>query len=655
MKKYCSILFCLFLSFSFSQQTDYVDFTKMNALIEFNPDSTKVFGQIKCEFKILEPTDSIFIDAKQMQFQKATLDGKSVAFNNDSKKLWVISKFKKGKIYTLSFEYEAYPKKALYFLKRKELWNIWSQGQGKYTSNWLPSFDDVNEKVIFNLSVKCKSPYQVLSNGFLFDLEPISDSDYFIWHYNMLKPMSSYLVALVVGQYNIKSKTSKNGIPLEMYYFPEDSLKFEPTYRYTKKMFDFLEDEIGVAYPWQNYKQVPVYDFLYSGMENTSLTVFSDAFMIDSIGFNDKNYVNVNAHELAHQWFGNLVTAKSSEHHWLQEGFATYYALLAEQEVFGEDYYYFKLFENAQELRRQEANGNGTSLLNPKSSSLTFYQRGAWVLHALRSKVGDEVFKKAVINYLEKHKLSSVFTSDFISQVEKFYGKSLTSFFNKWIKRTTFPFEDAIRLIHKQSSYIREYVQVNCEVKSAKCEEYLKYYASDDAKIKVIAQQHSLINKNTFNNSLKVRQAISKYLRLVPNSLKSEYESLLDDKSYITVENALYNLWTSFPSERSKYLSKTRNLTGFNDNNIKLLWLVLHLNTPQYKADSKADIFSQIIHFTNSYQHSELRMRAFDYLKLMNACNDQCIQNLEQAKTHHNWRLVKYAKQLLAEFETTKN
>ncbi len=86
-------------------------------------------------------------------------------------------------------------------------------------------------------------------------------------------------------------------------------------------MFDFLEDEIGFPYPWQNYKQVPVHDFFYAGMENTSLTIFSDAFVVDSIGFNDRNYINVNAHELAHQWFGDLVTAKSGEHHWLQEGF----------------------------------------------------------------------------------------------------------------------------------------------------------------------------------------------------------------------------------------------------------------------------------------------------------------------------------------------
>ena len=115
-------------------------------------------------------------------------------------------------------------------------------------------------------------------------------------------------------------------------------------------MFDFLEEEIGVRYPWQNYKQVPVKDFLYAGMENTSATIFSDAFVVDSTAFVDKNYVNVNAHELAHQWFGDLVTETHGTHHWLQEGFATYYALLAEKDIFGDDYYYHKLYETSQQL-----------------------------------------------------------------------------------------------------------------------------------------------------------------------------------------------------------------------------------------------------------------------------------------------------------------
>src|SRR5690606_15431582 len=103
-------------------------------------------------------------------------------------------------------------------------------------------------------------------------------------------------------KFHSKTIWSKSGVPLIGYIRPQDTADFEPTYRYSKEMFDFLEREIGVPYPWKVYRQVPVRDFLYAGMENTAATVFAQELVVDSIAFIDKNYVNVNAHELAHQW-----------------------------------------------------------------------------------------------------------------------------------------------------------------------------------------------------------------------------------------------------------------------------------------------------------------------------------------------------------------
>ncbi|HLV15553.1 MAG TPA: M1 family metallopeptidase, partial [Xanthomarina sp.] len=399
MKRVLSFIVCLVHFFLFAQQTETVDFSHVKAHISFKVDSAQVLGLVQYQFKTLQAVDSVYLDAMAMDFDEVLLNGKQAKFKNDSKKLVVFSEFKADETHSLSFNYKATPKQTLYFIG----WNteapkqIWTQGQGKYTSHWLPSLDDTNDKIEFDLSVTFNSEYEVVANGKLVSKEVEAENT--TWHYDMKAPMSSYLLAVVVGKYDKRKELSNSGIPLKMYYYPEDSLKVEPTYRYSKQMFDFLEAEIGVAYPWQNYKQIPVHDFLYAGMENTSATIFSDAFVIDSIAFVDRNYVNVNAHELAHQWFGNYVTAKSSEHHWLQEGFASYYALLAERDVFGENYYYWSLYEYAQELMDQNRSGNSTSLLNPKSSSVTFYKRGAWVLHALREEVGDVAFKQAVKNY----------------------------------------------------------------------------------------------------------------------------------------------------------------------------------------------------------------------------------------------------------------
>lgn len=639
------IVFAFFATiFCRGQQTKYVDFTEGTAKVKIIPDSGMVTGLVAYKLDIVRPIDSIYVDGRNLIVEEVYLNNEPVSFIYKANKIIVKQQFKPSIGNDLLIQYTAKPKKALYFLKRDEDWNIWTQGQGKYTSNWLPSFDDVNEKVVFSFSFEVPKGFSVISNGRL-----VAKDDKGIkreqWLYKMDKPMSSYLVALAIGKYAKISKVSKSGIPLEYYYYPEDSLKVEPTYRYSRRMFDFLEQEIGFPYPWQNYKQVPVHDFLYAGMENTSATLFSDAFVVDSIGFNDKNYVNVNAHELAHQWFGDLVTAKSGEHHWLQEGFATFYALMAEREIFGNDYYHFRLYESAVDLGRQDIAGQGTSLLNPKSSSLTFYQRGAWVLFALKEKVGEKVFKKAVVNYLNKHAFGSVESSDFIREVEVLANINLSSFVNTWIIKETFPVYRAIDLLKAKSTFIQEYLMVDCQVKTSKCEDYLKYDVSDEAKIKVISQAPELITEDTFRGSLKVRQAIAEHLTIIPENLKSAYESLLDDDSYVTIERALYNLWVNFPLDRAKYLSKTRSIEGFSDKNVRLLWIVLNLNTPYYNAESNQELYTELIGYTESDHNADLRINAFQYLKLIKGCDDRCKNNLEDAKSHHNWRLVKFAKE----------
>ncbi|PYE80286.1 aminopeptidase N [Winogradskyella epiphytica] len=652
MRNLIVIFVLLFVNVCAAQQMEFVDFKRLHASLSFDVDSTMVSGDVELQFKILKDVDSVFLDAVNMKFDYSLNTNDGVQFYNDGKKLWMVSDFKSGVSYIVNFSYQVGPKQALYFVEKNGSPQIWTQGQGKYTSHWLPSLDDTNDKIEFDLTITYDEDYKVLANGQLENIQKVDSLK--VWQFDMKQPMSSYLVALAIGDYDKRTETSNSGTPLEFYYYPEDSLKIESTYKYSKEMFDYLEEEIGFPYPWGVYKQVPVHDFLYAGMENTSLTIFSDAFVVDSVGFNDKNYVNVNAHELAHQWFGDLVTAKSSDHHWLQEGFATYYALLAERKVFGDDYFYFKLYQSAQELGRQDVAGEGTSLLNPKSSSLTFYQRGAWVLHALRSKVGDLVFRKAIQNYLENHQFSIVQTSDFISEVEVLAEQDLSGFVDIWIVQKEFPFDDAIGLLKEQSMYIQEYIMVDCEAKTSKCAEYLKYDVSDDAKAKIIAQVPYLVNANTFKNGLKVRQAISQYVSDIPKELKSDYESLLNDKSYITIENALYNLWVNFPQERSKYLIKTQDVIGFSDKNVRLLWLVLHLNTLEFQVDKKQAMYDELLSYTAEKWNADLRIKAFQYLNLIKACAAECETNLETAKSHHNWRMVKFARQFSERLDQNK-
>ena len=294
-------LFLFISTFAFAQQTQFVDFKSVLGKIAINPTEKIVSGDVIYDFEVLKPIDTIKIDAQNMTFSNIKVNGKSISFLNTTKQLQLIFPFKKGKN-KLTFEYSAKPKQTMYFVGSEENNNleIWTQGQGKYTSHWFPSFDDVNEKVVFNLNIVFNKDYQVISNGLLqfkSELDGLC-----VWNYRMQKPMSSYLLMLAIGKYDKISQKSKSGIPLELYIEPKEVSKSEPTYRNSKQIFDFLETAIGVKYPWEIYKQVPVRDFLYAGMENTSATLFTTRYVVDSVGFEDRNYTNVNAHELAHQW-----------------------------------------------------------------------------------------------------------------------------------------------------------------------------------------------------------------------------------------------------------------------------------------------------------------------------------------------------------------
>ena len=637
MRNVFLIIILFFAHISIAQQIRDVDFITGSAMVHINLDSTSVSGSIAYTFNIKNKIDTLKIDVRNMRINNIILNKKSIEFEYNNSQIYIVSHFEPSDNNTILISYSTQPKQTLYFFKKGTDFNVWSQGQGKYTSYWLPSFDDVNEKVVFDFVFTVDSNYELISNGNLTSKIPGNNgkTDYF---YEMKSPMSSYLVALAIGKYIKKAKISSNGIPLEFYYYPEDSLKFESTYRYSKQMFDFLESDIGVDFPWQNYKQVPVHDFLYAGMENTTLTIFSDRYVVDEREFLDRNYVNVNAHELAHQWFGNLVTAKSSKHHWLQEGFATYYALLAERDVFGDDYFYWQLYQYAKQLKTQQEGELATPLLDEKASSLTFYQKGAVVLHLLKSKIGDKAFKQAVANYLNQFAYNSAESKDFIKEVVAVTPEDLEEFFNKWLFENSFDYQDVLEVLKKQSTLISDFESIDCTVPNSKCNDYLSMPLHPKIKAKLLAQMPELIKLEHFKELHEVRLSIVTRLNAISDELKPGFEALLDDASYQVIEQALYKLWINFPEDRIKFLNKTKNLQGNNNYNIRLLWLVLCLNTPDYDNTNQQEYLNELVNYSSARYHFETREAAFGYLNAIGYWNEAALQNLKSANNHPNWR-----------------
>ncbi|MFT6749136.1 MAG: aminopeptidase N, partial [Flavobacterium sp.] len=286
------LFFFLFSVGCFSQQIKNVDFVNCKATVFPDAETKSISGKITYDFKVIAQIDSIRIDAKAMEFSHLTINNKVVGFINNGKELVLYNGFKIGKN-TLEFEYSAKPKQTLYFTGRNNGTQVWTQGQGKYTSHWLPSFDDVNEKVVFSLSIKYPDSFIAISNGILKNTNHKANGyelGFNVRNFEMCKPMSSYLVMFVVGDFTVFKSESKSKIPLENYLRPEDVNKYEFTYKASDSIFNFLEKEIGFAYPWKIYRNIPVKDFLYAGMENTTSTLFSQDYVVDEYGVNDRNY-----------------------------------------------------------------------------------------------------------------------------------------------------------------------------------------------------------------------------------------------------------------------------------------------------------------------------------------------------------------------------
>lgn len=648
-------------------QTDFFDFTHAEARVKIFPINEQVAGNVSYEFNVLQAADTLRIDGRQMQFSDIFFNGDPVEFSVDETGVSIIHSFLPSSVNKLDLKFDAQPKGALYFINwsspgiEKKDRQVWTQGQGKYTSNWLPSFDDMEEKLEFDVSYEFPSGYELTGNGILKNKEQLNDS-VTLWQYDMKKPMSSYLVAFAAGKFDHKSLSSATGDSIILFFRPQDSLKVEPTYRYSKEIFDFLEKEIGEPYPWQNYKQIPVLDFLYAGMENTGTTIFSNSMMTDSIGFNDRNFVNVNAHELAHQWFGDLVTEKNGKHHWLNEGFATYYALLAEKELFGEDYFYWKLFETAEQLKELSDSGKGEAILSSNSGSLTYYQKGAWSLHILKEKIGEKAFKEGVKNYLNQYSFKNAETDNLIAEMEMASGQDLSQFVNDWLRQSAFKASEALESL-KKSEFIRNYLNIAALRETPLSQKYellnkaLDFPVNDYIGQEVVHQLSGLnselamdlYSKAFESNNLYVRQAIALTMEDIPQEMKGKFESLLGDASYLTKEAALFKLWERFPNSRIKYFERTKGIDGFYNKNIRMVWLTLNLVTPEYEPEKAGDYYRELSGYTSSTMPFEVRENAFSYLYQIGTFDRSSLENLVKGTEHHTWRFKKYCRDLLLE------
>ena len=438
-----------------------VDFQHMRLEVSFEPEKKLVKGIVTHFFTPLrDKVDSIFLDGPDITILGAQLNGKEIKFKYSKEGITffpekTLSWDEKD---SLRIQYEAKPRRGIYFigwndplhLSRKQ---IWTQGQAFDNRYWIPCFDLANDKLTTEVIVHIESKYKVLSNGN--KIAERQNNGITTWHYKMSRPHPTYLLMLGIGEYEYTQITSSSGVPIQQWYYPEQKERIEPTYRYMKKIFDFLEKEIDVPYPWETYAQIPVQDFMYGAMENTTATIFGDFFQIDSKCFNDRNYVSVNAHELAHQWFGDLVTGRTVNHLWLQESFATHYNLLAEKECFGQDHFDFgRLNAINTTLNTIEK----TPLVASEISSNLLYQKGSQILEMIKYVIGREAYNRSIKGYLKKHAYENVDSEDLLNSFHDETGHSMEWFWNQWIYKGCEPtYEVNFRETNSKSTLYTEF------------------------------------------------------------------------------------------------------------------------------------------------------------------------------------------------------
>jgi aminopeptidase N len=429
-----------------------VDYLKMVLNVKFNTAEGKVIGDVKYEFRPIQyVVDTLFLDAPGIDIKKVTLDGKDVAFTTDSAGLTIrfYQPMSWNKKYDLEIKYEVSPRKGLYFIG----WNvnakntgkdpyftrkqIWTQGEGEDNRFWFPCYDDVDDKMVTETIITFDSAYTVISNGELKDKKHNADGT-LTWHYAMSKPMVPYLVMIAIDKYAYKDYVSKGGVLSREYYYSDRPETVIPTYKHSAEMMDFLSNETGFHYPWEQYSNTPVQDFMYGAMENTTATIYGDFLLVDQRAAIDRDYEGVNAHELTHQWFGDCITAYSWQHLWLHESFATYYSKQFMCKMHGEDQYEWARRGEAMAAISAEKNDR-FPISSTKAGTARIYPKGSFVLDMLRYVVGDSVFKRSITHYLQKHAYQNVTGNDFMMAFMETAGVNLDWFFDEWIYRAGLP------------------------------------------------------------------------------------------------------------------------------------------------------------------------------------------------------------------------
>ena len=452
------IIFILLLLSSIQSEQEYYRSTPdrkvdiHHSVIDIRLDllAEKVIGKVSHTFSPLgSSVSNLDLDAEDMVVRRVRLGDKDIPFFQSEEKLHMdlVKAFSWSDTLTVVINYTATPRTGLYFFKPDSSYpnrrlQAWTQGEETDNHHWVPLYDYPNDRATFECKITVDKNLKAISNGELISKTDNQDGTH-TFHWKENYAMVSYLISFVVGDY-VKVEDKYNKVPINYWVYPENKNEAYRSFGKTPDMLEYFNEITGVNYPFEKYDQAIVSEFMWGGMENITLTHNTDRTMHDSKAQPDHSSDGLVAHELAHQWYGNMITTRNWSNIWLNEGFATFFSRLYLTKDKGEDEGdYIRLGEIRGYMKTDKAKRRPTVDFNYAEPFELFsshvYAKGSLILNMLRDILGEDGFWKSVQHYTKQNKMKNVETMDLKKSIEETTGQNLDWFFRQWVYEPGYP------------------------------------------------------------------------------------------------------------------------------------------------------------------------------------------------------------------------
>ncbi len=391
----------------------------------------------------------VVLDAVDLEISEARIGNDPVEFENTGENVRLFAKkpFKPGSTVKVNLLHSVTrPVAGIYFTKPDSEYpdrfqTVWTQGQDEDSRYYFPCFDKPNFKQTTEVILHLPPKLFGLSNGRLLR-EKHTDTES-LYHYKLEIPYSTYLLSIVAGDFEGHTSHSK-GVDIKWYVQRGRMNEGHNAFKDTGKILSFFSGYTGYPYPYEHYTQIAVPEFVFGGMENFTVTTQTDLTLHDDRAALDIDSNGLVAHEAAHMWFGDVVTAKNWSHAWLHESFATYFDALYTRESKGEEEFRYQCLEDAETYFSEEAQYRRPIVTHIYKEPIDLfdahlYPGGAVRLHHLKSIVGEEVFRKALAIFLKRHEYGLVETVDFFRCLEEVTAQNHDEWLDQWIYRGGYP------------------------------------------------------------------------------------------------------------------------------------------------------------------------------------------------------------------------